>query len=115
METQLLKNNTIAYLISDQVLVTTEQDILDLIGENEFRDIILHDHNFPPAFFDISTKMLGNVLQKLTNYRVRLAIIGDFDKYPSSVLTSFITESNRHKKYLFVDSLVSVKAIWPIR
>lgn len=100
---------TIDYVISDQILIEKEQDILHLLGESQFHDLILHDYNFPPEFFDLSTKILGNVLQKLTNYQVRLAIIGDFSKYTSKVLADFIRESNRQQKYVFVNSLDDVK------
>ena len=109
-----LSPHKVVYIQSDQILITQEQDILDLIGETEFQDIVLHDHNFRPDFFDLSTQLLGNVLQKLTNYQVRLAVIGDFGSYPSKILPGFIHESNRRKNSLFVSSLEEVKKIWEI-
>ena len=102
------------YLVTDQVIITSEQDVLDLIGETEFQDLVVHDYNFSPAFFDLSTITLGHVLQKLTNYHVRLAIIGKFSEYPSTALRDFIRESNKQRKYLFVDSLEEVKKVWHI-
>lgn len=100
------------YVMSDQVLIHNEQDALDLMGETGTGTIIVHDFNFEPDFFDLSTKKLGDVMQKFANYRVRLAIIGDFSRYPSKILPSFIAESNRQKTYLFVPSLDDVKKIW---
>lgn len=114
MKLQTLQPNKVVYLISDQILITKEQDILDLMGETEFQDLVLHDYNFPPEFFDLSTKILGDVLQKLTNYRVRLAVIGNFDSYPRTVLADFIRESNKHKQYLFVSSLEDVTTAWQL-
>lgn len=73
------KQGNVVYIESDQVILNTEQDILDLMGETEFQDLILHDYNFHTDFFDLSTKLLGDVLQKMTNYQVRLAIVGDFN------------------------------------
>lgn len=107
-------NTQVTHIQSDQFVIAREQDAVDLMGETDFQDIILHDHNFNPAFFDLSTKILGDVLQKLTTYKVRLAIIGNFEKYPSKVLADFIRESNRGKKYLFVSSLDEVRRIWKL-
>jgi uncharacterized membrane protein len=100
------------YFISDAILISSEQDALDIMGEAELGGIILHDYNFEKDFFDLSTRKLGDVLQKFTNYRMRLAIIGDFSKYPSKILPNFIAESNRHKKYIFVSSLDEVNNMW---
>lgn len=114
MKTELipLRNSPATYVISDEVLIRTEQDALDLIGETDFQPLILHDYNFDQGFFDLSTRKLGDVLQKFTTYRVRLAIIGDFSKYSSEVLPDFIRESNRRKEYIFVASLEDVKVLW---
>jgi len=114
MKTTTLKTDQIVYLESDQIIVSNEQDILDLMGEINFQDIVLHDYNFNKDFFDLSTRILGEVLQKLTNYRVRLAIIGDFSNYQSKALADFIRESNKQQKYLFVSSLEEVKKVWQI-
>lgn len=114
MTTQLipLKTDPGTYLISDKILIRSEQDALDLLGNSETQTLIMHDYNFEKDFFDLSTKKLGDVLQKFTNYRVRVAIIGDFSKYPSAVLPNFITESNRFGEYIFVHSLDEVKKMW---
>jgi hypothetical protein len=36
---------------------------------------LLHSANLTPAFFDLSSREAGEVLQKLRNYRVRLAVV----------------------------------------
>lgn len=107
-----LKNGTGLYLISSEVLIQSEQDALDVMGETDTDTLVLHDYNFGPEFFDLSTGLLGAVLQKFANYHVRMAVIGDFSKYPSTVLPQFIAESNRYQKYLFVSSLEEVKRVW---
>lgn len=114
MKTEIIsfKDVQATYFISDQVLIRSEQDALNLMGEANTDAIILHDYNFEKEFFDLSTKTLGNVLQKFANYRVRLAIVGDFTKYPSKILKDLITESNRKRDYIFVTTLDDVKNIW---
>jgi len=112
MEIIDLKEVAAAHFISDDALIRNEQDALDLLGETEMQTIILHAHNFDKDFFDLSTRTLGDVLQKFTNYGIRMAVIGDFNAYPSTILPQFIAESNRHKQYIFVSSLEEVKRIW---
>ncbi len=102
------------YIKYDDVLVKNEQDILDIIGNLDTDRLVLHDYNFERDFFDLSTRKLGEVLQKLTNYHFRLAVLGDFDMYPSKTLKEFIGESNKHGEYLFVKSLDDVRRIWSI-
>ncbi|MEI6101878.1 MAG: DUF4180 domain-containing protein [Eubacteriales bacterium] len=58
----------------------------------------------PEEFFDLKTRLAGEILQKFTNYRFRLAIVGDFDNIQSKSLRDFILESNLGKRYLFVSS-----------
>lgn len=58
-----------------------------------------------PEFFDLSTGVLGDVAQKCSNYRFRLAIVGDFDAYPSAALRAYIRESNRGGLVLFANTL----------
>jgi len=38
---------------------------------------LLYASNLPPQFFDVSSLDAGEVLQKLRNYRVRLAVVSD--------------------------------------
>ena len=45
--------------------------------------------------------MAGEILQKFSNYRMKLAIIGEFEKYKSKSLKAFITESNRGNLIFF--------------
>jgi hypothetical protein len=49
--------------------------------------------------------MAGEILQKFTNYRMRLAIVGDFSIFSSKSLQDFIYESNKGKQINFSDSV----------
>lgn len=100
------------YVVSDAVLVRSTQDMLDLMSEVDASHIIMHDYNFEPDVFDLSTKKLGEVLQKCANYGVKLAVIGDFRIYPSKVLAQFIRESNTIGNYIFVLTTEAVKERW---
>ena len=54
-------------------------------------------------FFDLSTKIAGGILQKLINYKMKLAIIGDFYAYESKALKDFIHECNTGNNIFFVE------------
>lgn len=45
--------------------------------------VSLKSHSISPAGDYIPRGIAGEILQKLTNYSVKLAIIGNFDKYKS--------------------------------
>jgi hypothetical protein len=39
------------------------------------RDALLYAANLPPAFFDLSSRLAGEYLQKWRNYRIRVAVV----------------------------------------
>jgi hypothetical protein len=58
-------------------------------------------------FFQLKTGLAGDILQKFSNYKVKLAIIGDFSKYESRSLSDFIRECNKGNMIFFLDSMNS--------
>lgn len=92
---------------SEEQFINNVQDVLDLLGElyGQYYDgIILYERNITPDFFDLQTKLAGEILQKFSNYRIRLVIVGDWSKYTSRSLEAFICESNRGKTVNFSSS-----------
>ena len=92
---------------SEEQFINNVQDVLDLFGElyGQYYDgIILYERNITPDFFDLQTKLAGEILQKFSNHRIRLVIVGDWSKYTSRSLEAFITESNRGKTVNFSSS-----------
>jgi len=55
-------------------------------------------------FFRLKTGLAGEILQKFVNYRMKIAIVGDFSIYTSKSLKDFIYESNKGKHIFFVPS-----------
>jgi hypothetical protein len=53
-------------------------------------------------FFQLTTKLAGEILQKFINYNIKLAMAGDFSVYKSKSLKNFICESNKGKDIFFV-------------
>ena len=107
-----IENAKIAEIISDEILIHTAQDGLDLLGNlyyNGIEKLILHKKNLAPEFFDLKTGLAGEVLQKFANYRMRLVILGDFSDFNSKSLNDFIYESNQGKLVNFLNSLDAAK------
>ena len=89
---------------SEEQFINNVQDVLDLFGElyGQYYDgIILYERNITHDFFDLQTKLAGEILQKFSNYRIRLVIVGDWSKYTSRSLEAFICESNKGKTVNF--------------
>jgi hypothetical protein len=112
METNLIERNSvkIAEIISDKVEINNVQDALDLmvnISCLKVRNIILYEKNLSSNFFELRTKLAGEILQKYVNYKMKLAIIGDFNKYNSNSLNAFIVECNQGKQIFFTADLES--------
>jgi hypothetical protein len=103
-----LNNTNIAEITSNDEIIKTTEDGLDLLGSlyyQGFEKIIVYEKNITPAFFDLKTGIAGEILQKFSTYRVRLAIVGDFSRYQSKSLKDFIFESNKMGQTYFLSSL----------
>lgn len=115
VETHHINDTKIAEVISVYNIINNTLDGLDLLGNlyyQEFDKIIIHEKNITSDFFDLKNGMAGEILQKFSNYRVRLAIVGDFSKYTSKSINDFINESNKGKQINFVSSqLEAIKVL----
>ncbi|RQO30559.1 DUF4180 domain-containing protein [Taibaiella sp. KBW10] len=102
-----IEDISIAELVSEDRVIHTVEDGMDLLGNVCFQGIdkmMIHEKNISPDFFDLKTGMAGELLQKFSNYRVRLAIIGDFRFYTAQSLQDFMLESNKRGHINFVAS-----------
>jgi hypothetical protein len=102
-------DKTFAEIQTDKCLLHTLQDGLNLIGKvyfDGFDGVILHQHQLTPDFFILKNKLAGEILQKFSTYRLKLAIVGQFDELreQSKSVHDFIFESNKGKMVGFVGS-----------
>lgn len=103
-------NLKIAELDSRDMLLKETGDFLDLMANADYVEadaMIIRKSNTIQEFFDLKTGIAGEILQKFSTYRKKLAIIGDYTDYSSESLKAFIRESNRSGRIYFVDSLES--------
>ncbi len=99
---------TIAEVLTDSETISSPEEMLDLIAEISFHGsdrMIIHEKSLHPDFFDLKSGLAGEILQKFSNYRVKLAIAGDFSEIRSKSLKDFIRECNRGKTIFFVNSI----------
>lgn len=100
-----VEQHKIAEIISEEIVINDTQDALDIIGNASYqgaRSLIISEMHLLPEFFDLRTRVAGEILLKFSNYRIKLAIIGEFEKYKSKSLKAFIGESNRGNLIFFV-------------
>lgn len=99
---------SIAEILAGSEMINSTEDILDTMadaGYNGSTGLIIHSESLNRDFFDLKTRIAGEILQKFSNYRMKLAIIGDFSDIKSKSLRDFIRESNKGGVINFVASL----------
>ncbi len=107
--TLTVKNNSIVYIKSEDILITGAQSALDLMMTVKYDTgcsrLVLDKSAISEDFFRLSSGMAGEVLQKFINYHMKLAVLGDYSRYTSKPLQDFIYESNRGRDIFFVENL----------
>lgn len=101
------KGAKIAEITPESGIINSVDEMLDILADSWFNGchgIIIHEENLTRDFFDLKTGVAGEILQKFSNYRTKLAIIGDFSDIKSKSLRDFIMESNKRGSISFVSS-----------
>lgn len=96
-------------LPADGKPIASEADVLDIIGDTYGTGtdtIVIPVARLSPDFFRLSSGLAGAMLQKFTNYQLRVTIVGDISAYTekSAPLRDFVRESNRGAQVRFVAS-----------
>ena len=82
-------------------------EAVELIGkafENRASLIVVPAECLDDEFFRLSTRIAGEMIQKVVQYRKRLVIVGDISRHlaESSALRAFVLEANRGKDVWFL-------------
>jgi hypothetical protein len=86
-------------------------DFLDLMGNCAADTIVLEREHFDPRFFELRSGLAGEILQKVSNYRKRLVVLGDFSAEKSRALRDFIYESNKTGQVVFAADLAAAERL----
>lgn len=106
MAVESINGTNVFFVAAEGPALMSEQDALDLLGETYGTQtdlLAVPAGRFAPDFFDLSTRAAGHFFQKLQNYRMRLAIVGDISRHTASskALQDFVRETNRTGHHLF--------------
>jgi hypothetical protein len=69
--------------------------------ENGSPRMLADDGALPPAFFDLSTGMAGDIVQRLTLYEIRMAAVVPDVSAHSGPFQDFAREANRGRWFRF--------------
>ncbi|MET7418793.1 DUF4180 domain-containing protein [Dactylosporangium sp. NPDC005555] len=100
-------------LPEDGPAVGTELDAGDLVGaalEHDAELLVVPAARIAAEFWTLRTGVAGEILQKLVNYRVRLAVVGDITApvEASTALSDLVRESNRRRDAWFLPDIAAL-------
>lgn len=76
-------------------------DALARCVESDAQAILLDEPSTPPELFDLGSGLLGELLHKLSIYRIRLAgVVPDPEVHPTR-FQEFVREANRGSQFRF--------------
>ncbi|MDQ0114205.1 DUF4180 domain-containing protein [Paenibacillus harenae] len=96
----------IAVVSSSEIVIMDVQSALDLMAtvryETDCDRFVINKNLLTENFFELKTRLAGEILQKFINYHVKVGIYGDFSAYPSQNLQDFIYECNKGTDFCFL-------------
>ena len=105
-ETRIINNLKITVVSSSEIIISDVASAIDFIAtvsyETGSHAVILNKAAVSEGFFDLKTKIAGEILQKFVQYQMKLAIVGDFSRYSSKSLKDFFYECNKGRDLFFV-------------
>lgn len=111
-----INGENIAEVTASEMIIRNVEDavqlMVDCIYGHQAYKAIIYQENITPDFFELKTKLAGEILQKYTLYGFDIAIVGDFSIYNSKSLNDFIYESNKGRKVNFVASKEEALRCW---
>ncbi|MBM9577493.1 DUF4180 domain-containing protein [Leptospira sp. 201903070] len=96
---------TILFFNEEDLKIQDVNSFLELVYSAKADTFAFNRSSFPDSFFDLKTGFAGEILQKTSNYKIRILIVGDISKYNSKSFQDFVYESNQNGKIIFCDLL----------
>ncbi|WP_213525003.1 DUF4180 domain-containing protein [Paenibacillus sp. J31TS4] len=96
----------VAVVSGQETIIQDVQSALDLMAnvryETDCDRMIIPKLLVTELFFDLKTRLAGDILQKYTNYGMKVAFVGDFSVYASKSFRDFVYECNSGTDILFL-------------
>ncbi len=97
-------------MAEDGALLDTIEAATEVVGDAAWGQaelVAIPAERLTDDFFELRTRLAGEITQKFVNYRLRLAIVGDIESRVSESvsLAAWVTESNRGRQLWFVPTL----------
>ncbi|MEL1135444.1 DUF4180 domain-containing protein [Desulfitobacterium sp. THU1] len=109
MNYQVISRNDKKYLeiISNTTPLRSESDALELValcGENDTNLLMIHYAALSEDFFELKTKVAGDILQKLMNYRIKAVAIIPSEIIQKGRFRELALEMNKGQHFRMVNS-----------
>ncbi len=85
---------TISYTELNMANITNLNEVFEICLSNGLDKILLREENMPKSFFDLSTRIAGEFIQKLKIYQIKTAIIIKDIENKSQYFKDMLTEEN---------------------
>ena len=97
-------------MAEDGALLDTIEAATEVVGDAAWGQaelVAIPAERLTDDFFELRTRLAGEITQKFVNYRLRLAIVGDIESRVSESVSfaAWVTESNRGRQLWFVPTL----------
>jgi hypothetical protein len=95
----------VLHIDAEGTLISTANDVIGDAWSEQATLIAIPVARLDPEFFDLSSLVAGEFLQKIVNYRLQVAILGDISAFleKSGALRDFVWESNRGTQVWFLE------------
>ncbi|MBB6733605.1 DUF4180 domain-containing protein [Cohnella zeiphila] len=106
IRTEIHNGVELALIDSDEMLIVDVPSALDLMAtvwhQSGSNRMVLDKSAIHEDFFELRSGLAGEIIQKFINYRMKVAIVGDFSVYSSKSLKDFIYECNKGNDLFFL-------------
>ena len=85
---------SISYTELNMANITNLDEVFEICLSNGLDKILLREENMPKSFFDLSTRIAGEFIQKIKIYRIKTAIIIKDTENKSAYFEDMLTEEN---------------------
>lgn len=105
-----LHGMTVLELSAEGPQLKSDRDAVDLVGQTYSHNaqfVVIPKQRLSADFFELKTRVAGEMLHRLLLYKVRVAILGDVSRHAAESISfrDFVIESNRGNQIWFVSSI----------